>query len=74
MLLVEGLMQALLGAPGTPPAFLGDAQLYPKITESASAAGDGGFDLFFGDCTTNTNVHCPVSSSASGQPGVQWIG
>ena len=46
---VEGRGEALPGAFGAAPALFGDTQLYAKIAEPASAAGDRGFDVSFGD-------------------------
>lgn len=59
--LFKGAVEALLGALGTAAAFLGDAELLAQVTQASGAALDSGFDVFFGDCATDANVHCLVS-------------
>ena len=58
---IEGFLETLMCALGATPALFGDTQLYAKIAEPASAAGDRGFDVSFGDGAADADVHDCVS-------------
>ncbi len=58
---IEGFLETLMCALGATPALFGDTQLYAKIAEPASAAGDRGFDVSFGDGAADADVHDSVS-------------